>query len=186
MENNGPSEWGKSNKQSLFSISYFIDLYGVIEPIQTLFLSSDTWPRRYCSFLAHHYFNKGIHETQRLFQQIDGCVASHRSGSTDIYQQRLLFLQALLHHSALPSQRRTNPNYVYIHHLKTSGEVNLLGFLEEHQLCDHEIAAGLLPFLKHQQFLIARRVYWYLEGQPLPVTIRKLIYVFGENHRDSL
>lgn len=102
-------------------------------------------------------------------------------------QKRLVYLKALF-----DEKQETTPDLVlsilqFIPRLKTYQEINLMiDFLEKTQLDDLKLNEKLISFLEHKDFIIARRIYWYLSEQNLKPLDQNKVKVFGKLHEDNL
>lgn len=101
--------------------------------------------------------------------------------------QRLLYLEALTDEKYGETEGYLPELSAYISRLKSFQEVNLfINYLEENQITIPQIQTALLTFLEGENFLIARRVYWFLSEQDLPPKQEKRVKAFAKKHEKAL
>ena len=102
-------------------------------------------------------------------------------------QQQNLYLKALLDKNQhLNKAYLTQINH-YIPQLSSYQNINLLiTFLDNRQIVDSQINEQLMSLLDNENFIIARRVYWYLVEAELTSKQHRKVQKFGKKYKEKL
>jgi len=102
-------------------------------------------------------------------------------------RQRVLFLESVMDGSKHTQEAVLGELPFYVPQLASFQEINLLlNYLERKQISNHQLNEQLLSHLETDDFILARRVYWFLSAQRHSPEVVKKLEEFGQKYSGRL